>query len=72
MFGGLLEYASLIVGYRSLLVVVALLYGLAFLTGRKELAAPSGDEATAADPSATAGSSEAGATVPAEATPAGT
>ena len=40
MFGGLLEYASLIVGYRNLLIVVALLYGLAFLTGRKELVAP--------------------------------
>lgn len=40
MFGGLLEYASLIVGYRSLLIVVALLYGLAFLTGRKQLVAP--------------------------------
>jgi hypothetical protein len=39
MFGGLLEYASLIVGYRSLLIVVALLYGAAFLTGRKELGA---------------------------------
>jgi len=40
MFGGLLEYASLIIGYRSLLIIVALLYGLAFLTGRKELVAP--------------------------------
>jgi hypothetical protein len=40
MFGGLLEYASLIIGYRSLLFIVALLYGLAFLTGRKELVAP--------------------------------
>jgi hypothetical protein len=43
MFGGLLEYASLIIGYRMLLVVVALLYGLAFLTGRKELALRAGD-----------------------------
>jgi SAM-dependent methyltransferase len=64
MFGGLLEYASLIVGYRSLLLVVALLYGLAFLTGRKELSAPSGD-AIAADegvtttPAAPAGAVEA-------------
>lgn len=38
MFGGLLEYASLIIGYRSLLFLVAALYGIAFLTGRKELA----------------------------------
>jgi len=39
MLGGTLEYLALISGYRSLLVVVALLYGLAFLTGRKHLAA---------------------------------
>ena len=37
MVGGVLEYASLIVGYRWLLVFVALLYGLAFLTGRRHL-----------------------------------
>lgn len=39
MVGGALEYLALISGYRSLLVVVALLYGLAFLTGRRHLAA---------------------------------
>jgi hypothetical protein len=38
MVGGALEYLALISGYRSLLLVVALLYGLAFLTGRKHLA----------------------------------
>ena len=32
--GGLLEYVSLVTGYRFLLVVVAALYGLAFLTYR--------------------------------------
>jgi hypothetical protein len=48
MFGGLLEYASLIIGYRMLLVVVALLYGLAFLTGRKELALTGGEPEGAA------------------------
>ena len=37
MLGGVLEYSSLIVGYRWLLVVVALLYGLAFITGRGHL-----------------------------------
>ena len=37
MVGGVLEYASLIVGYRWLLVFVALLYGLAFLTGWRHL-----------------------------------
>ena len=39
MVGGALEYLALVSGYRSLLIVVALLYGLAFLTGRKHLAA---------------------------------
>jgi hypothetical protein len=47
ILGGVLEYLSLIAGYRWLLVVVALLYGLAFITGRGHLravsrAAPSG------------------------------
>ena len=37
MIGGILEYTSLIIGYRWLLVLVALLYGLAFLTGRRHL-----------------------------------
>jgi len=37
IIGGILEYASLIVGYRWLLVFVAVLYGLAFVTGRKHL-----------------------------------
>jgi SAM-dependent methyltransferase len=41
MVGGLLEYTSLILGYRWLLVLVAGLYGLAFLTGaRRGLAEP--------------------------------
>jgi hypothetical protein len=38
MVGGMLEYLSLLWGYRSLLVLVALLYGLAFLAGRSHLA----------------------------------
>ena len=37
MVGGVLEYASLVTGYRALLIVVAVLYGLAFLTGRRYL-----------------------------------
>jgi spermidine synthase len=37
--GGVLEYGSLLVGYRSLLIVVAVLYGLAFVTGREHLRA---------------------------------
>jgi hypothetical protein len=39
MVGGLLEYASLITGYQALAVLVAVLYSLAFLTGRQHLAA---------------------------------
>jgi Spermine/spermidine synthase domain len=37
MVGGLLEYATLIVGYRALLIVVAAAYGLAFAFGRSHL-----------------------------------
>jgi hypothetical protein len=37
MVGGLLEYGALVAGYRNLVLVVALVYGLAFLTGRKHL-----------------------------------
>jgi Spermine/spermidine synthase domain len=37
MIGGILEYLSLIVGYQWLLVLVALLYALAFITGRVHL-----------------------------------
>jgi hypothetical protein len=37
MLGGVLEYASLVVGYRWLLVLVAVLYAIAFLTGRRHL-----------------------------------
>jgi hypothetical protein len=37
MVGGLLEYGSLLVGYRALLVLVAVLYGLAFAFGRQYL-----------------------------------
>jgi hypothetical protein len=39
MVGGTIEYLSLITGYRFLLVVVALLYALAFVTGRRRTAA---------------------------------
>ncbi len=40
MVGGLLEYGSLLVGYRALLIVVAVLYGCAFAFGRQYLNAP--------------------------------
>jgi SAM-dependent methyltransferase len=39
MVGGVLEYGALVVGYRNLLVLVALLYGFAFVTGRRYLGA---------------------------------
>lgn len=37
MVGGLLEYVALITGYQALLLLVALLYGAAFLAGRVHL-----------------------------------
>ncbi len=40
MAGGTLEYVSLITGYRFLLIAVAVLYGLAFVTGLRRQAAP--------------------------------
>ena len=40
MFGGVLEYLALITGYQTLIIVVAVLYGLAFLTGRAHLRIP--------------------------------
>jgi hypothetical protein len=38
LVGGVLEYLSMLTGFRFLLVVVAVLYGLAFLLGRRRLA----------------------------------
>jgi SAM-dependent methyltransferase len=38
MVGGAFEYLALVAGFRSLLILVAVLYGLAFLTGRRHLA----------------------------------
>ena len=49
MVGGVIEYVSLIVGYRALLIVVAGLYGLAFLTGRRHLATAKVEIATLGD-----------------------
>jgi uncharacterized membrane protein YgaE (UPF0421/DUF939 family) len=42
MVGGTLEYVALITGYRFILIVIGVLYGLAFLTGlrRKSGAQP--------------------------------
>ena len=47
MVGGVLEYAALVTGYQALIVVVAVLYGLAFLTGRVHLAVPGRSASTA-------------------------
>ncbi len=49
MVGGLLEYTSLMIGYRALLLVTAALYGVAFLLGRRSLLpAPAGARSLAA------------------------
>jgi len=45
MVGGCLEYLALITGYQFLLIVVAVLYGLAFITGRRR-GAPAGSTAS--------------------------
>ncbi len=37
MVGGVLEYTSLVIGYRNLLLVALIAYGLAFVTGRRHL-----------------------------------
>jgi len=37
IIGGVLEYGALVTGYRALLIVVAVLYALAFVTGRSHL-----------------------------------
>jgi hypothetical protein len=54
MVGGVLEYSSLLIGYRSLLIAVALLYGFAYLFGREHLAfvkvIPQQKEATGTSP----------------------
>ncbi|HCU93840.1 MAG TPA: spermidine synthase [Actinobacteria bacterium] len=40
MVGGALEYVALITGYRFILIVIGVLYGLAFLTGLRAKAQP--------------------------------
>jgi hypothetical protein len=37
MLGGVLEYGAIVVGYRNLLILVAMLYALAFVMGRHHL-----------------------------------
>jgi len=53
MIGGVLEYGAIMIGYRDLLIVVAVLYGLAFVTGRRHLRRPQDAEpARASEPAA--------------------
>jgi Spermine/spermidine synthase domain len=49
MVGGVLEYLAIVTGYRALLIVVAALYGLAFLTGRRHLRSAQAPPPPAAD-----------------------
>jgi hypothetical protein len=53
MVGGVLEYIALITGYRFLLIVVGVLYGLAFLTSRFLAGRSSGGVRGAGVPAAT-------------------
>ena len=48
--GGILEYLSMLTGYRFLLVVVAAVYGLALITGRRALGRVRWGAAEAAEP----------------------
>ena len=41
MVGGILEYSALAVGYRSLAILVAVLYGIAYLVWARDSAATS-------------------------------
>lgn len=52
MVGGILEYMALITGYRALLILVAVLYGLALLFGRRHLTGAPSDEGAELDVSA--------------------
>lgn len=51
MVGGILEYAALVTGYRALLLLVAVLYGLALLFGRRHLTGEPPDEGRELEPS---------------------
>ena len=62
--GGVLEYASLVIGYRWLLVFVAVLYGLAFLTGWRHLRIASPAAARTPQPAGQSGSGSALSRVP--------
>jgi SAM-dependent methyltransferase len=65
MVGGILEYTALLTGYRALLILVAILYGLALLFGRQHLGARTDGEGVA--PEAVPASTAAGPSTPAPA-----
>jgi hypothetical protein len=50
MVGGVLEYMAIVTGYRALLFAVAILYGMAFVIGRRRLGAQEQDPASPVDP----------------------
>jgi hypothetical protein len=60
MVGGILEYSSMIFGYRWLLILVAVLYGLAFLVGRSHWRGPVTASASAPVSASVAGESAGG------------
>jgi hypothetical protein len=55
MVGGILEYGAIMIGYRDLLIVVAVLYALAFVLGRRHLGRAAGKATTAAPEAVRAG-----------------
>jgi SAM-dependent methyltransferase len=57
MVGGCLEYMALVTGYRALLIVAAVIYGLAFVAGRRYLGAKTTGPG-ASDPTGERGASE--------------
>jgi hypothetical protein len=54
MVGGILEYGAIVVGYRDLLIVVAALYALAFVAGRRHLGRARRDRARVITPQVSA------------------
>ena len=55
MLGGVLEYLSLITGYRGLLVLAAILYILAWVFGARKIGQPVGGRGRRSDRRARAG-----------------
>jgi hypothetical protein len=62
MLGGVLEYGAIVVGYRNLLILVAVLYALAFVTGRRHLVLRPAQVVPVADALGVAGATPSGST----------